>query len=403
MNTTTDGAKTITFPIGIGNKQIISGDWTLDGASGKVLTLVSATPTTAWYFQIAAPFTAGDFINVADSWSADTSKITPGADTTDGNNNDGWIFAPPNADPTNDSLTFTNPYSSNIAVADDTTAWNFEVKATDLDGSTNFNYVELHLANSADSVQPYDSLKFRWTESTDTFSETVDTQTAATLTSTGADSSSASNQWTLNFKIKINNSFLAKDTQYAAELYSIDDAAASDTDNYTNKFQVTVLLLDFTITAGDTIPFGSLLPGSVVTGTTVTTVTTNYSNGYTLGASDGSATNSAMAQGGVYIADYPGTIGTPTEWPVPGDTGLGICVYIATGKNTTQWGAGATESDALNKYAGAPLATTTIHSKTGAPTSGDNTSIGYKLVVPNTQMTGNYSGDITYTATGVLL
>ena len=93
MNSTTDGAKTITFPTGTGNKQVIAGTWTLDGDTGKVLTLASATPDTAWYFDLAAPFTSGDFINVKDSWSADTNKITPGANVTNSGNNDGWIFA----------------------------------------------------------------------------------------------------------------------------------------------------------------------------------------------------------------------------------------------------------------------------------------------------------------------
>lgn len=405
MNTTTDGAKTITFPIGVGNKQTIAGTWTLDGAVGKVLTLVSATPTSAWYFQITAPLTAGDYINVTDSWNADTNKITPGANTTDGGNNDGWIFAAPNADPTNNSLTFTNPYSSNIAISDDTTSWNFRALVTDTDGPTDIDYAEIHFANSADSAQPYDSLKFRWTEATDTFSETADTQTAATLTSTSADSNFSVNTWTLNFKIKINNSFLAKDTNYAAELYTLDDAAAADTDNYVNKYQVATLFISINVDS-PTIIFGPLLPGTVITDTTVTTVTTNYPNGYTLGAHDSvTGANSALRHTDTTtrIADYVGTIAAPTVWPTPGETGLGICVYIATGKNTTQWGGGTTEGDALNKYAGAPQTVTTIHAKTGSPTAGDTTSIGYKLVAPNTQKTGDYSGDITYTATGVLL
>ena len=92
MNSTTDGAKTINFPTGVGNVTTIQDTWTLDGASGKVLTLQSSTPDTAWYFDIAAPFTAGDYINVKDSYSNDTNKITPGANTTNSGNNDGWIF-----------------------------------------------------------------------------------------------------------------------------------------------------------------------------------------------------------------------------------------------------------------------------------------------------------------------
>jgi len=302
--------------------------------------------------------------------------------------------------PVNDSLTFKNPYTSNIAVADDTTEWTFEAKVTDADGPTNINYVELRLANSADSTQPYDSLKFRWTESTDTFSEQADTQSAATITSTSSDSSSSGNQWTLNFKIKFNDNFLAKDTNYAVELYSIDDSSASDTDNYADKYQVKLLSISIEVDS-PTIEFGNLLPGSVLTDTTVCTVTTNCPNGYSLLAHDNVAGGNSVllhTDLATRIADYLGTITTPTSWS---GTGLGISLYLATSKEV-KWGSGTTETDLNNKYAGVPETATIIHEKTGSPTSADTNSVGYKLVVPNTQKTGNYSGTITYTATGVL-
>jgi len=75
--------------------------------------------------------------------------------------------------PTNDSLTFTNPYggSGNDAVADDTTEWNFRAVVSDTDGYDDLDTVVLRLANSSDNNTPYDALKFTWTESTDTFAE----------------------------------------------------------------------------------------------------------------------------------------------------------------------------------------------------------------------------------------
>ncbi|MEA3357148.1 MAG: LysM peptidoglycan-binding domain-containing protein, partial [Patescibacteria group bacterium] len=150
---------------------------------------------------------------------------------------------PSNSVPTNDSLTFTNPYggSGNDAVADDYTEWNFRAVVTDTDGYTNLDTVVLRLANSSDNTTPYDALKFTWTESTDAFSETTDTQNAATITSTGSDSSCDGNTCTLDFKIKLNNNFLAKDTNYNAELYTTDDDPATDEDTYTNFYQVTTV------------------------------------------------------------------------------------------------------------------------------------------------------------------
>jgi len=142
--------------------------------------------------------------------------------------------------PTNDSLDFTNPDggSGNKAVADNSTEWNFQAKVSDTDGVADINYVEMRFANAPDHTLPYDSLKFRWTRSSDTFYKVIDTQVAAEIISTSADSSSAGNQWTLNFKIKFNNNFLAKDTNYNLELYSIDNSSLSDNDDYPNLYQV---------------------------------------------------------------------------------------------------------------------------------------------------------------------
>jgi autotransporter-associated beta strand protein len=370
-------------------------------ALGTEITLQSSN-TSDWLFVVTAQ-TAVSYVDVSHSDASGGIEIDASDGTNiDSDNNTYWNFGAGSVDPVNDSLTFTNVYSGlgNTAVADDTTEWNFEVKVTDADGPTNIDYVELRLANSSDSTQPYDSLKFRWTESTDTFSEQADTQDAATITSNSSDSSSSGNQWTLNFKIKFNNNFLAKDTNYAVELYTVDDSLGSDTDNYVDKYQVTALSLSINLD-DDILEFGNLLPGSVITGTTVATVTTNYPNGYSLSVHDSVAgTDSALLRSGdtVRIADYAGTIALPTLWS---DTGLGISLYSATGKSA-KWGVGTTESDFNNKYAGVPQNATVIHEKIGSPTVNDNNNVGYKLVVPNTQKTGSYSGNIIYTVTGVL-
>ena len=325
------------------------------------------------------------------------AQIDATSNCHDGDNNTYWNFG--GAAPVNDSLTFENPYSSNIAVADDTTPWDFQAKVTDASGPTDIDYIEIRFADSWDSSQPFGDLKYRYTRSTDTFSEVADAHSVAAIDASSS-ASAVGNQWTVDFKIKFNDSFLAKNTNYAAELYSVDNGALSDDDVYADIYQVAALSISLDVDF-DTIAFGNLLPGSVITGTTITTVTTNYPNGYSLSASDNVAgTNSALLHTDTTtrIADYAGTIAVPTSWT---DTGLGICVYSATDKNG-KWGTGTTETSALNKYAGVPQNATEIHPKTGAPTSSDESKIGYKLVVPNTQKTGAYSGNITYTATGVL-
>jgi len=100
MDTSVDGAKTITFTAGTTQAISAGGTWTINGGSGKVLTLQSSTPTSAWNFNISAPMTSGDYIAVQDSYSANTNKITPGANVTNNGNNDGWIFNQPPYSPT---------------------------------------------------------------------------------------------------------------------------------------------------------------------------------------------------------------------------------------------------------------------------------------------------------------
>lgn len=370
-------------------------------ATGTKITLISSSTGSQWFLNISQVSPNAYYVDVQDSDATGGSAVTPNNSKNSGNN-ENWLFS--NTAPVNDSLTFTNPYggSGNTAISDDTTEWNFRALVTDDDGSTDIDYVELRLSNNSDNVAPYDSLKFRWTESTDAFSEQADTQDAASITSSSANSSASGNQWTLDFKIKFDSDFLTKDANYAVELYSLDDAAASDTDNYANKYQITALSLTLGVDSA-TLDFGNLLPGSVITGTTVATITTNYPNGYSLSISDStSGSDSALLHTDTTtrVADYAGTIATPTLWS---GRGLGVCLYDATGKNTSQWGTGTTASDSNNKYAGVPQTATQIHAKTGSPTSSDGNSVGYKLVVPNTQKTGAYSGNVTFTATGTLI
>ena len=164
--------------------------------------------------------------------------------------------------------------------------------------------------------------------------------------------------------------------------------------------------LSFSITAGDSIPFGNLTPGTPINPATSTdtSVTTNSANGYTLKIHDGSGTNSTLRHTDTttWIADYAGTIATPTSWT---GTGLGFCLFEGTNKDA-KWGTGTTAQDALNKYAGVPAAATEIMAKTGYKETADVAKIAWEVDVPGTQKTGSYSSPVgnkvTLTVTAVL-
>lgn len=158
------------------------------------------------------------------------------------------------------------------------------------------------------------------------------------------------------------------------------------------------------ITSNDTVAFGNLTSGSPIAlpdGGSIASVSTNAANGYTLGVSDGSNTNSALRHTDTttYIADYAGTIATPTIWT---GTGLGITLFAADTTKEVKWGTGTTFDDILNKYAGIPATATTAHTVTGTLNGADTSSWSFKLDAPNDQKTGDYSGNITFTATAVL-
>ena len=197
---------------------------------------------------------------------------------------------------------------------------------------------------------------------------------------------------------------------YLANL-GLENKSSADTQDITITATVDTAMT-FSATAGDTVAFGTLTPGSAVaapaTGT-VLSVTTNAANGYTIGASDGTTgTDSCLlnADTTTRIGDYAGTITTPTSWT---GTGLGFTLYAADTSKEATWGTGTTYNDANNKYAGAPETATTAHTVTGYHGSADTSSWAFKLDVPTTQKTGAYSCNedngnhyFTFTATAVL-
>ena len=154
--------------------------------------------------------------------------------------------------------------------------------------------------------------------------------------------------------------------------------------------------------------FGNLTANTPVKGSSGidVDVTTNASNGYTLGVHDGVAgSNSALLHTDTLtrIIDFSALIATPALWVSGTSRGVGVTVYAADTSKEAKWGTGTTYNDANNKYAGVPTAATTIHTSTGYKTGADTTSVAFIVDVEPDQKAGVYSGDVTVTATAVLL
>ena len=142
----------------------------------------------------------------------------------------------------NDSLTFTNPESSgtttNIAVADGETEWNFRAVVSDADGYAALNEVEIRLSDQNDNSLPYDDLKFKWTESIDNFSETGSDASNAASISGNSSSNCSANTCTLDFKLIFEKTFATSSVDYNVSIYSTDDSAREDNDAYSSIYQV---------------------------------------------------------------------------------------------------------------------------------------------------------------------
>ncbi|MEX1997650.1 MAG: fibronectin type III domain-containing protein [Candidatus Andersenbacteria bacterium] len=94
LTKTVSTARTLTFPTGSSNKQTIAGTLTLQGASGALLSLRSASTGTQWQFDPQGTRTLF-FLDVKDSHNTNSTSIaTAGLNITDSGNNTGWSFNP---------------------------------------------------------------------------------------------------------------------------------------------------------------------------------------------------------------------------------------------------------------------------------------------------------------------
>lgn len=196
--------------------------------------------------------------------------------------------------------------------------------------------------------------------------------------------------------------FSVADLSDSNNLFVNNTAKAATTGNVTLSGTVTQYLI-LSFTSGSTINLGNITPGvGACNGSgTVASVTTNSENGYELGLTDGSDTNSAMFRitPTVYIPDLnAGSMATPVLWNTGSSIGLGVGLFAADTTKETKWGTGTTACDVFNKWASVPSTVGLAHTVAGYKAGADTSSWGWKVDVANTQSTGNYSGNVLFTA-----
>ncbi|MCK5061335.1 fibronectin type III domain-containing protein [Candidatus Parcubacteria bacterium] len=147
-----------------------------------------------------------------------------------------------NASLSNDSLVFTNPLTlgpnNNIALAGTTTEWNIQAVVSETNGWYAISSTTLRLADNSDNTAPYNDLKFRWNQTTQSFSEVGSDILGAITLSNNSTSTCAINTCTLDFKLVINKNFASSSVDYTAELISDNDSGMIDSDTYPDFYQV---------------------------------------------------------------------------------------------------------------------------------------------------------------------
>lgn len=107
----------------------------------------------------------------------------------------------------------------------------FRVNVTELDGSEDMDYVEISL--DPDGV----NLQYRWTQSSDSFSEVYDPYGYCSIVSLAVNSEFVGDQWVLDFKLVFDYNYPDGDL-HNVEVFSLDDYGLNDTDVYENVYYV---------------------------------------------------------------------------------------------------------------------------------------------------------------------
>ena len=183
------------------------------------------------------------------------------------------------------------------------------------------------------------------------------------------------------------------------------EAAATATSTVTLSGTVTTYL-NLVWTSGQTITFPLISPGSdsCPGSGSILAVSTNAANGYTVGLHDVAGSNSAMRHTDTttYIPDMvTGSFATPIPWVTGTTSGLGVTMFAADTTKEAGWGTGTTPCVYENAWAAVPATATTAHTAAGAKAGADSSSWGWKVNVINSQKTGMYTGNVTFTVTAV--
>lgn len=199
------------------------------------------------------------------------------------------------------------------------------------------------------------------------------------------------------------------DNQSYFKLFEVEKTKAAD-DSATATVSLSVVSsVTLTIDAGASIDFGTLTAGSAEVDTTRIKSVSNDTVNLAIGrdrSSPAHALASSADPSTYYINDtgggidvFDGSAGSTATWGAS-STGLGFCLWAATeNKTEATWGAGSTESDALNEYAALQASTAASTTWTSTSSGTKYTSIGYKLDVSGDQTATSYTGDVVFTCT----
>lgn len=146
------------------------------------------------------------------------------------------------------------------------------------------------------------------------------------------------------------------------------------------------------ITTATTIPFGHLAANTVAVAAQQLQVSTNAQNGYTIYASSSGALNDGL---GHTIADWTGSNATPSTLAAS----TSVSKFGYTSHSQTLSGSATRFNGDL--YAGFTLTGAEIAGNAASPGPVDtqNTIVGYKVNVSNTQQAGTYTTNIGLVAT----
>ena len=213
---------------------------------------------------------------------------------------------------------------------------------------------------------------------------------------------------------------------------SVRPDALAATGTHIASLSVTVAQsITLTQTTGSSVLFGTLTPGTKVTGATGLTITTNGTGMNITAGRQRAITSVTLASNaaptlatneicdaktgcpsGTIAGNMPVFTGLLSPcasgvWAAGTSLGLGFTNYAFRGgsaKNATCWGTGTTVTDANNKYSAlqASVGASSFISSSGYTSGNVNVSVGYALDVSSSQKATSYNGGVVFTATSSL-